>query len=268
MGGRLDGKVAIITGAARGTGEATARAFVREGATVWIADLLVAEGAAVARDLGDAGRFVHHDVTSEESWQNVVEQVTGRDGRIDVLVNNAAILHLGTLLDTTADDFRRLNEVNQIGPFLGIRAVYETMRAQEGGSIVNIASIDGFHPKNSVIAYASSKFALRAITKVSAIELGQFGIRVNSVCPESGGPGMVGSVLPEGVDVESIMSAPWQWPILKSERKRSFEDRLGDIANLVVFLASDESASCTGGDYLIDGGHSAGRLVKAAGLPA
>ncbi|MDP6978966.1 MAG: SDR family oxidoreductase [Myxococcota bacterium] len=267
MAGRLEGKVAIVTGAARGTGEATARALVREGATVWIADLLNEAGEQVASDLGDAARFIRLDVTDEAQWSKCVEEIIARDERIDVLVNNAALLHLGSLLQTSADDFRRLNEVNQIGPFLGIRAVFEAMKSQGGGSIVNIASVDGFLPKNGVIAYASTKFALRGLTKVAAVELGKYGIRVNAVCPEAGGPGMVNSVLPEGMDAERVLNKDFNWPILHSQHGRGVAERLDDIANLIVYLAGDESRSCTGADFVIDGGHSGCRLSEMSPMP-
>jgi 3alpha(or 20beta)-hydroxysteroid dehydrogenase len=259
--GRLEGKVAIITGAARGTGAETAKHFVREGAIVWIADLLDDQGEGVAKELGDQARFVHMDVTAEADWSRVVEDVLARDDRINVLVNNAALCHLAPLVETTAAHFERLIRVNQIGPFLGIRAVFEPMKAQGGGSIVNLSSVDGVSAKNGVVAYASTKWALRGITKVAALELGRYGIRVNAVCPEAGGPEMVRPFMPEGVDPEVAMQ--FQWPILHSNRDRSIEDRLQDIAYLVTYLASDESRSCTGGDFVIDGGNSAGRLLKA-----
>lgn len=260
MSDRLEGKVAIITGAARGTGAETARVFAEEGATVWIADLLEELGREVADELGERGRFVHLDVTAEDSWVSAVEAVLARDGRVDVLVNNAAVLHLGPLVETTAADFERLVRVNQIGPFLGIRAVFEAMKAQGGGSIVNISSVDGYSAKNGVAAYSSTKWALRGLTRVSAIELGRYGIRVNAVCPEAGGPEMLRPYLPEGLDPEVAMAN--QWPILYSQRDRSVVERLRDIAHLVVYLASDVGASCTGADFVIDGGHSAGRLLK------
>ncbi|MGI9590735.1 MAG: SDR family NAD(P)-dependent oxidoreductase [Myxococcota bacterium] len=259
--GRLENKVAIVTGAARGTGAEIARHFVREGAKVWIADLLDDLAGKLAAELGESARAIHLDVTDEAEWARVVEEVTGRDGRIDVLVNNAAILKLASLVETTGADFERLIRVNQIGPFLGIRAVLEPMKEVGGGSIVNIASVDGFSAKNGVIAYASTKWALRGITKVAAIELGRYGVRVNAVCPEAGGPEMVRPFLPEGVEPEVAMQ--FQWPILHSNRDRTIEDRLHDIAYLVTYLASDESQTCTGGDFVIDGGHSAGRLLKA-----
>jgi len=259
--GRLEGKIAIVTGAARGTGAEIARSFVREGAIVWIADVLDDLAGELAAELGESARAIHLDVTEEAGWARAVEEVTGRDGQVDVLVNNAALLKLAPLVETTAADFERLIRVNQIGPFLGIRAVLEPMKALGGGSIVNIASVDGFSAKNGVVAYASTKWALRGITKVSAIELGRYGIRVNAVCPEAGGPEMVRPYLPEGVDPELAMQ--FQWPILHSNRDRTIEERLQDIAYLVIYLASDESRSCTGGDFVIDGGHSAGRLLKA-----
>lgn len=260
MSSRLADKVAIVTGAARGTGAAIARAFVAQGARVWVADVLEDLGTERVRELGDAARFLKLDVTQEASWSAAIEQVSARDGRVDVLVNNAAVLHLGSLVETTAEDFERLVRVNQIGPFLGIRATFETMKAQQGGSIVNIASVDGVNPKNGVAAYASTKFGLRGLTKVAAVELGRYGIRVNAVCPEAGGPEMVRPYLPEGVDPDLAMS--FQWPILHSQRDRSVAERLEDIAHLVTYLASDESRSCTGGDFMIDGGHSAARVIK------
>ena len=258
---RMRGKVALVTGAARGTGEQIARMLAKEGAIVWIADLLDEAGAAVVAEIGEPARFVHLDVTDEADWQRAIAQVVGRDGALDVLVNNAGVLKLAAFVETTGADFERLMRVNQLGPFLGMQAVFETMRDAGGGSIVNISSVDGFGAKNGVSAYASTKWGLRGLSKVVAIELGRYGIRVNTVCPEAGGPEMVRPYLPDGVDPELAMS--FQWPILHSNRDRTIEERLADIAHLVVYLASDESRSCTGADFVIDGGHSAGRLLKA-----
>src|SRR5512145_1528458 len=140
---RLAGKVAIVTGAARGTGEAIARRFVAEGARVWLGDVLDERGERVAAELGGAARYLHHDVTSEAQWQRVVAEALAAHGRVDVLVNNAAILHLGTLEHTPAEVARRVLEVNTLGPFLGLRAAAPPMRAQGGGAIVNVGSIDG-----------------------------------------------------------------------------------------------------------------------------
>ncbi len=262
MADRLDGKVALVTGAARGTGAEIARTFVREGARVWLADILDEPAREVCEELGETARFVHLDVTDESMWRQAIAQVRERDGTLDVLVNNAALLLLAPLVETEAADFERLVRVNQLGPFLGIRAVFEAMREGEGGSIVNISSIDGFSSKNGVAAYASTKWGLRGLTKVAAIELGRYGIRVNAVCPEAGGPEMVRPFLPDGLDPEVALR--FQWPILASNRDRTVQERLSDIAHLVTYLASDESLSCTGADFVIDGGHSAGRLLKGS----
>jgi 3alpha(or 20beta)-hydroxysteroid dehydrogenase len=260
--GRLDDKVAIVTGAARGTGRAVARRFVAEGARVLVADVDAERGEVVAKELGSSACFRPLDVGSEEDWARAVRGVLDGWGRLDVLVNNAALLHLAALEDTTARDFERLVRVNQIGPFLGIRAVTAPMRAAGRGSIVNVSSVDGLAGKNGVVAYASTKWALRGITRVAALELGRFGIRVNAVCPEAGSVDMIRPYLPEGVDFEKVLAA--QQPILATQRGRSSEERIGDVANMVLFLASDESASSTGADFVVDGGNTAGRIVRGA----
>jgi len=260
--GRLDGKVAIVTGAARGTGAATARRFVNEGARVVVADVDVAGGEGVAKELGASACFERLDVGSEDDWDAAVKATLARWGRLDVLVNNAALLHLAALEDTTAEDFERLVRVNQIGPFLGIRAVTDPMRAAGVGSIVNVSSVDGLAAKNGVVAYASTKWALRGITRVAALELGRFGIRVNAVCPEAGSIDMLRPYLPDGVDFERILAS--QQSMLATQRGRTTVDRMGDVASMVLFLASDESASCTGADFAVDGGNTAGKIVKGA----
>lgn len=260
--GRLDGKVAIITGASRGTGESTARLFAEEGARVIVADVLEEEGRQVVSDLGDAAAFVAHDVTSEDSWQRCVAATEQQFGRIDVLVNNAAVLLLSSLVDTQVEDFDRVVSVNQRGVFLGIKSVAEPMKRLGRGSIVNVASVDGMKGQPGVVAYASTKWAVRGITRVAALELGQFGIRVNAVCPEAGGPGMVSPFIPDGVDMEKVMAA--QQTTLAYQRDRTIADRLRDVAHMIAFLASDESLSCSGTDFLIDSGNAAGRAPRGA----
>ena len=260
--GRLDDKVAIVTGAARGTGAATARRFAAEGARVVLADVLEEAGRAVAKEIGDAACFVHLDVGSEAEWRRAVSESAERFGRLDVLVNNAAVLHMASIADTEVADFERVVRVNQLGTFLGIKSVIEPMKRAGGGSIVNVASVDGLRGQNGIVAYASSKWAVRGITRVAALELGRFGIRVNAVCPEAGSAHMVQPYMPPGVEVEKVI--PRMQPNLATQRSRSLDELIGDVVNAVLFLASDESRSCTGSDLLCEGGNLAGRVVKGA----
>jgi 3alpha(or 20beta)-hydroxysteroid dehydrogenase len=177
-------------------------------------------------------------------------------------VNNAGLLHLAALEDTPLEVLERLIRVNQIGPFLGIRSVIAPMREAGGGSIVNVSSVDGLSAKNGVSAYASTKWALRGITKVAALELGRFGIRVNAVCPEGGNFEMVKPFVPPQLTWEVF--AGYSYKILPSQGKRSNAELVGDIVNMIVFLASDESRSCTGGDFPVESGHTAGKILKGA----
>lgn len=259
---RLAGKVAIVTGAARGTGEVVARRFVREGAKVVVADVLDEPGRAVVQDLGKDALYQHLDVSDEGDWGRGVAETLRRFGRLDILVNNAAVLHMASIAETTAEDFLRVVRVNQLGTFLGIRSVSEAMKAAGGGSIVNVSSVDGLRGQNGVVAYASTKWAVRGITRVAALELGRFGIRVNAVCPEAGSPHMVAPYMPPGVDAEKVL--PHMQPALAYQRKRPLAELLDDVANVILFLASDESRSCTGSDFPCEGGNTAGRIVKGA----
>ena len=258
--GRLDGKVAIVTGAARGTGEATARLFVREGARVILGDIRDEDGEKVAKDLGTGAHYVHLDVTSEDDWRKAVNEAIDRFASLDVLVNNAAVLLMAAIEDTSLADFERVVRVNQMGTFLGIRSVLAHMKGVGKGSIVNVSSIDGMTAKNGLVAYSSSKWAVRGITRGAAMELGKFGIRVNVVCPEAGSPAMIAPYVPPGVDLEKA-TAHTQ-PHLAPQKGRSSAEKILDIAKLVVFLASDDSASCTGADFAIDGGNLAGSVVR------
>ena len=169
--GRLDGKVAIVTGAARGQGEAEARRFVQEGAQVVLTDILDDEGKHVAADLGADAVFVHHDVSQERDWVDVMEAAAGF-GPLDVLVNNASIPFFKPIEETTLEDYLHVVNVNQVGTFLGIKAAIAPMVESGGGSIINVSSIDGLGSKNSLIAYSASKFAIRGMTKTAALELG------------------------------------------------------------------------------------------------
>ena len=253
MPGRLEGKVALISGGARGMGACEARRFVAEGACVAFGDVRDAEGAALAKELGDAARYLHLDVTSEQDWQSAVEHTTQAFGRLDILVNNAGIILSGLIEHTTLEDFEAIIGVNQSGTFLGIKSVIGAMRASGGGSIVNISSVAGLVGVARLPGYVASKHAVRGLSKVAALELGRDGIRVNSVHP--GGvdtPMLAGDVTIDPSQRDAVYGSN---PI----------PRIGepeDVANLVLFLASDESAYCTGGEYLVDGGVSAGRAEQ------
>ncbi|MDX8142173.1 glucose 1-dehydrogenase [Lentzea sp. NBC_00516] len=242
---RLDGKVALITGAARGQGAAAARRFVAEGARVMITDVLDDQGKELAAELG--AEYCHLDVSSEDEWAEAVAFTVQTFGDITVLVNNAGILHFSALAETKLADYQRVIGINQVGTFLGMRTIVPSMRAAGGGSIVNVSSVEGLGGMPYLVAYTASKFAIRGMTKVAAMELGQHGIRVNSVHPGAIDTPMVSEALGRPIDVS---------PIGKKLALR----RIGqpeDVANVVLFLASDDSAYCTGGEFVVDGGATA-----------
>src|SRR5688500_4503984 len=242
---RLDGKIALITGAARGQGAAAARRFVEEGARVMLTDVLDDQGKELAAELG--AEYCHLDVSDEDEWAEAVAFTISTFGDITVLVNNAGVLHFSALADTTLADYQRVIGVNQVGTFLGMRAVVESMTRAGGGSIVNVSSVEGLAGMPYLVAYTASKFAIRGMTKVAAMELGQHGIRVNSVHPGAIDTPMVGEALGRPVDIS---------PVGKKVALR----RVGqpeDVANVVLFLASEESAYCTGAEFAVDGGATA-----------
>jgi 3alpha(or 20beta)-hydroxysteroid dehydrogenase len=239
--GRLDGKVAIVTGASRGQGEAEARLFVHEGARVVLADVLDAEGEAVAKDLGDAARFVHLDVREEPSWADTLAFAVDAFGHVDVLVNNAAVHHIVRLADETVEGFEKMFRVNLLGTFLGMRTCAPELRKSGRGSIVNISSTAGMVGFVGHGAYGASKWGVRGLTKVAAIELGP-DIRVNSVHP---GP-IETDMLPAG-DPDRFRSLP-----LRRTGKPE------EVAELVLFLAGDASSYITGGEFVVDAGLIAG----------
>jgi 3alpha(or 20beta)-hydroxysteroid dehydrogenase len=244
--GRLEGKVAIITGAARGQGAAAARRFVAEGARVIVADVLDEQGKQLADEIG--ARYCHLDVSSEDDWVDAVRDTMAAFGEVDVLVNNAGILHFSAIAETELVDYQRVIGINQVGTFLGMRAVIPSMTRAGGGSIVNVSSVEGLGGMPYLVAYTASKFAIRGMTKVAAMELGEKGIRVNSVHPGAVDTRMVSDAI-GGIEVD-----------MSRIGKKVALGRVGqpeDIANLVLFLASDESGYCTGAEFVADGGATA-----------
>jgi 3alpha(or 20beta)-hydroxysteroid dehydrogenase len=246
--GRLEGKVALITGGARGMGAAEARLFAKEGAQVAIADVLDADGEALATELGESAAYHHLDVTSEDDWSAAAQSAVDRFGRIDVLVNNAGILKFAALDEMPLEDYMQVINVNQVGVFLGMRTVVPHMKqAGRGGSIVNISSVEGIRGAPMLIAYAASKFAVHGMSKAAAVELGSSGIRVNSVHPGGIDTPMVRAQGLEGADLDKIFRG------IPLGRAGVSED----VAQVVAFLASDESSYCTGAEFVVDGGATA-----------
>jgi len=248
---RLEGKVALVTGAARGMGQAEARLFASEGARVVVADVLDDEGAALAREIGPSARFQHLDVTSEADWAAGVAAATRAFGRLDVLVNNAGIVIPSLLRDLSLADYRRVIDVNQTGVFLGMRAAIPALEAAGGGSIVNVSSIDGLIGMDLVFAYVASKFAVRGMTKTAALELAPLGIRVNSLHP-----GFVHTRMGNPTGDPAARTLLDRYGRRRIPLRRPAEPE--EIARLALFLASDESSYCTGSEFVADGGFTAG----------
>lgn len=256
--GRLQGKVAIVTGGARGMGAATSRLFAAEGAKVAITDVLRDEGAALAAELGSAARYYHHDVSKADAWAEVVRQAEADLGPVDVLVNNAGVIIFQTLLDMSEAEFDRVLGVNLKGAFLGIKAVAPGMVARGKGSIVNISSIEGMRGANGLGAYATSKWAVRGLTKVAAMEFGHRGVRVNSIHPGGVYTPMGGSAQPREALNHAFAGVPAQ---------RVAEPE--EIARVSLFLASDEASYVMGAEVVVDGGMITGAYYpQMAGSPS
>jgi 3alpha(or 20beta)-hydroxysteroid dehydrogenase len=241
--GRLDSKVAIVTGGAQGQGAGIARAYVEEGASVVIADVAKEPGQALAEELGDRAHFAHHDVSDAASWATLVEDANTRFGPVSILANNAGILRFGEIDTMPADEVELLWRVNQLGCFLGMQAVVPTMKANGGGSIINASSVEGLAGMASCTAYAATKWAIRGMTKCAAMELGPKQIRVNSVHP-----GMIDTPMTRvhGGDVAMEFGAS-KVPLRRVGTP-------ADIAPVYVFLGSDESSYVNGAEIAVDGG--------------
>lgn len=243
---RLDGKVAIVTGGISGIGAATTSLFIELGAKVLCTDIADGGNAFAVRFGGNAA-FAEHDVSNPDDWQQVVERAEDEFGPITVLVNNAGISgDLVSADEVSAEDYRRVVEVNQFGVFYGIKAVLPSMQRADGGAIVNISSVAGLFAIPNHLAYSASKFAVTGMTRTAAVDLGKYGIRVNSVHPGAVATPMATRA---GVDV------------LAGEVTKNFPiPRVGqpcEIAKVIAFLASDASSYCTGASFVADGGWTA-----------
>ncbi|WP_399089450.1 SDR family NAD(P)-dependent oxidoreductase [Streptomyces sp. BBFR2] len=256
--GKLDGRVVVITGAARGQGEREARLFVAEGARVVIGDVLDEQGAALAAELGEGvARFVRLDVSREEDWAAAVAVAKDAFGKIDGLVANAGILRFNELTATPLDEFMQVVQVNQVGCFLGIRTVAPEIAAAGGGTIVNTASYTGVTGMAYVGAYAASKHAVLGLTRVAALELAAKGIRVNAVCPGAVDTAMTNpAALDPDADPEASARA-----VDGLYRKLVPMGRIGrpeEVARVALFLTCDDSSYITGQPFVVDGGWLAG----------
>src|SRR4051812_36458095 len=239
---RLHNKIIIITGGARGQGAAEARLFVREGARVVITDVLEDQGAQLARELGqDNASFVRHDVSSETDWQKALDAAAALGG-LHGLINNAGIYQPATLMETDAALFERHMRVNQLGVFLGMKAVVPLMERSGGGAIVNLSSVAGLRGSPGAIAYSATKWAVRGMTKAAALDLAPRKIRVNSVHP--------GPIDTEMLSVRTPEQNAARLQQVPMKRRGTAEE----VANLVLFLLSDESGYITGAEVAIDGG--------------
>lgn len=247
--GRLAGKVAIISGGAQGMGAATARLFASEGAKVVLGDILDDKGRALAEEIGEAALFQRLDVRSEEDWQAIVKAAVDRFGKLDILINNAAVVHFTAAEDLRKEDAERVLAINVIGTMMGVKHAVPALKANGKGVIVNISSVDGLRGCNGLTAYTASKWAVRGITKSYAYEYGPFGIRVVSVHPggvntEMGNPGNEDA---DVLNTRSFQRVPLQ--------------RIGEaeeIARVTLFVASDDASYVSGAEIAVDGGWTSG----------
>lgn len=239
---RLEGKVCLITGGSRGQGAAEARLFKAQGGEVWITDVLDDEGGALAQELGV--QYRHLDVRDEVAWQSVVDEIVAAHGGLHVLVNNAGIFKSNRMIDTPTEEFQTVMDINCLGVFLGMRTAAPAMITSGHGSIVNISSLAGLRAASGALAYGASKWAVRGMTKAAAVELARKGVRVNSIHP-----GLIETPMADQLGISQEKLA-----------RRTPLGRIADaseVANMALFLASDESSYSTGSEFIIDGGLNA-----------
>jgi 3alpha(or 20beta)-hydroxysteroid dehydrogenase len=248
----MDGKTVIVTGGSRGQGAATVEVFARQGAKVLIADVLDVQGEKLAASLGGQVRFQYCDVSDPNSWTGLVAAAL-ETGRLDVLVNNAAITHFGPFLDTSSDRFKEILAVNVMGSYLGMQAVMPHMLAAGKGAIINISSVNGLRGTSQMVAYDASKWGLRGMTKAAALEFASAGIRINSVHPGAIDTPMLN---PDETDTREL-----------AQSMRIGFGRVGrpeEVAHATLFLASDEASYISGAEIAVDGSWSAGAYLDAA----
>lgn len=243
---RFDGKVAIVTGGARGMGASHARGLAAEGAQVLVCDLLDDEGKALAGEIPRA-RYCHLDVTSEESWQGAVRTAESIFGPVDILVNNAGIIHFGGVETQSPEHFRQILDVNLVGTFLGMHTILPGMRGRGHGAVVNISSASGLMGFADSVGYVASKWGIRGMTKAAALDMAGTGVRVNSIHP-----GVIRTTMSERASPDLFAHQPIR--------------RIGEpeeVTRMVLFLADDDASFTTGGEFLIDGGQTIGRVGHA-----
>ena len=248
---RLAGKVALITGGARGMGASEAQLFVEEGARVVISDVLDDAGKATASRISPDGSsciFVHHDVTKEADWDAVLAASLAAFGQVDILINNAGIFERGNVLDTSLEAYMRTININQTGVFLGMKTVAPHMVSRKSGSIINISSVAGIDGTPGFLAYGASKWAVRGMTRGVAKELAPFGVRVNSIHP-----GIIDTNMLQEFDAagEGVREA------VRTRIPLGYEAEPIHVARMALYLASDDSAYSTGSEFKVDGGWSA-----------
>ncbi|UNC12189.1 SDR family NAD(P)-dependent oxidoreductase [Mycolicibacterium holsaticum] len=248
---RLDSKVALVTGAGRGLGAAVCESMVKDGATVVAADVNAVNGRELVERLGERAVFVELDVTSERSWETAVAEVTDQFGKIDVLVNNAGVLWIAPLIGSSLDDYHQVVAVNQTGPYLGMRAVLPGMVEAKRGSIVNVSSMNGIRGMPGESVYSATKHAVIGMTRSVALEVAEFGVRVNAVCP---GPIDTPMIAEADMGTVGKSNAEALEPLVPFKRLAAPTE----VAEVVCFLASDAASYCSGAEFVVDGAWTSG----------